>query len=105
MVRKFDVETLAFARSMPLLTVLDMLSAKFGFYWRRDRDFQPEKDKRTQRIYVAQGDKAWELLVTGFKWYDTRAKKGGGGGIDLVVHLVGLDFVAAVRLLNCSSSD
>ena len=42
---------------------------------------------------------AWELLVTGPKWFDTRAGEGGGGGIDLVMHLLGLDFVKSVKLL------
>ncbi|MBZ3343388.1 hypothetical protein IPR00_22095, partial [Xanthomonas perforans] len=38
-----------------------------------------------------------ELLATGPKWYDTRAEKGGGGAIDLAMHLLRLDFVSAVK--------
>jgi hypothetical protein len=42
------------------------------------------------RLYVSSPEgAAWELLVTGPKWFDTRAGKGGGGGIDLVMHLLG----------------
>jgi hypothetical protein len=41
----------------------------------------------------------FELLVTGLKWFDARAGKGGGGAVDLCMHLLGLDFVAAVKLL------
>jgi hypothetical protein len=99
MARKFDDETLAFARSLPLSEVLDKLGQQLGFFWRRDPDFQPEKDQRTVRLYVSREGSAWELLVTGAKWFDTRANKGGGGGIDLAMHLAGLDFVQAVKLL------
>ena len=42
---------------------------------------------------------AWEVLVTGLKWYDVRTGQGGGGGIDLVMYLLGIDFVAAVKFL------
>ena len=99
MARKFDDETLAFARSLPLSEVLDKLGQQLGFFWRRDPDFKPEKDQRTVRLYVSREGAAWELLVTGVKWFDTRAGKGGGGGIDLVMHLLGLDFVKSVKLL------
>ena len=34
------------------------------------------------------------------KWYDTRARKGGGGAIDLAMHVLGLTFVDAVKSLN-----
>jgi hypothetical protein len=79
MARKFDDETLAFARSLPLSEVLDKLGQQLGFFWRRDPDFQPEKDQRTVRLYVSREGAAWELLVTGAKWFDTRANKGGEG--------------------------
>ena len=42
----------------------------------------------------------FEILTTGLKWYDTRAKKGGGGAIDLAMHVLGLSFVDAVKLLT-----
>ena len=36
------------------------------------------------------------------KFFDTRADKGGGGAIDLAMHLLRLDFVAAVKRLSSS---
>lgn len=99
MVKKFEESQLSTIRMLPLSEVLNRLGQS-GFYWRRDRDFQPTKDKRTERLYVTRDGDAWEILVTGEKWFDTRAGKGGGGGIDLVMHLVRLDFVGAVRLLS-----
>lgn len=99
--RSFDDETLAWVREMPLSQVLDRLRDAGHLFWRRDADFVPEKDKRTVRLYVSSPSGfAWEVLVTGPKWFDVRAGKGGGGGIDLVMHLLGIDFVKAVKLLS-----
>lgn len=98
--RAFDDETLERVREMPLAMVLDRLRDHGKLFWRRDLDFRPEKDARTGRVFVSlPNGSAWELLVTGSKWYDSRKGKGGGGGIDLVMHLLTLDFVSAVKLL------
>ena len=91
--RSFDDETLAWVREMPLSQVLDKLRDDGQLFWRRDPDFVPEKDKRTVRLFLSSPSGfAWEVLVTGLKWFDVRAGKGGGGGIDLVMHLLGIDF-------------
>jgi hypothetical protein len=49
-------------------------------------------------VHAARGD--FEILTTGSKWYDTRARKGGGGAIDLVMHVGDLSFVDAVTYLR-----
>lgn len=86
---------------MPLSQVLDKLRDDGQLFWRRDLDFVPEKDKRTVRLFLSSPSGfAWEVLVTGLKLFDVRAGKGGGGGIDLVMHLLGIDFVKAVKLLS-----
>lgn len=72
---------------------------RIGLYWKVDPDFLPEKNLKTQRLYVSVGSRVVELLVTDMKWYDARAKKGGGGGIDLAMYLLSLDFVHAVKAL------
>ena len=98
--RSFDNDTICWVREMPLPVVLDKLRDAGLLTWRRDPDFVPEKDKRTIRLFVCTpAGASWEVLVTGSKWYDTRACKGGGGGIDLVMHLLRVDFVQAVKLL------
>jgi len=38
-----------------------------------------------------------ELLVTGARFLDTRADKGGGGAIDLAMYLFRLSFVDALK--------
>ena len=101
MARKyFDDERLVRVRALPLLRVLDRLKEDGTLFWRRDMDFVPEKDSRTMRLFISvPSGSTWEILITDVKWYDSRAGKGGGGGIDLVVYLLGVDFVMTVRLL------
>ena len=80
------------------MTVPETLDA-LGLYWKRDPDFVPVKDKATVRLNVSIGGGGVELLATGPKWYDTRTEKGGGGAIDLTLHLFQVDFVIAVKRL------
>jgi hypothetical protein len=43
-------------------------------------------------------------VTTGLKWYDTRARRGGGGAIDLAMHVLGLSFVDAVKHLTTAAA-
>jgi hypothetical protein len=98
--RFFDDKKLAKVRSLPLLEVLDMLRVHGKLFWRRDLDFVSEKNQETVRLFLSSPSGfAWEVLITGLKWYDVRAGKGGGGGIDLVMHLLGVDFITAAKLI------
>ena len=72
---------------------------RLGLYWKRDPDFVPMKDKATFRLNVSICGGSVELLATGPKWFDTRMSKGGGGAIDLTMHLFQVDFVTAVKQL------
>jgi hypothetical protein len=76
--RSFDPAALDALRSIPPAETLDRL----GLVWKIDRDFRPQKDSRTVRLHVAVGAGVVELVVTGARWYDTRAQRGGGGAID-----------------------
>jgi hypothetical protein len=96
--RSFDPVLLDALRSMPPAETLDRL----GLHWKRDPDFKPIKNQSTMRLYVSVGSGVTELLATGPKWYDTRAQRGGGGAIDLTMHLFQLSFVDAVKLLTTS---
>lgn len=44
------------------------------------------------------------INVTGQKWFDHEAGKGGYGAIDLVKHLCGVDFLAALKWLQALGS-
>jgi hypothetical protein len=69
-------------------------------YQKEDSTFIPIKDDNTSRWHVNANGRDYELLITGAKWFDTRKQKGGGGAIDLAMHLFDLDFVNAVKLLK-----
>jgi hypothetical protein len=94
--RSFDAALLAALRSMTPHQTLDRL----GLSWKRDPAFLPTKNPATVRLHVTVGAGVVELVVTGARWYDTRAQRGGGGAIDLTMHVLGLSFVDAVRRLT-----
>jgi hypothetical protein len=98
--RTFDPQTLSQLRELPLAQALERL----GLYMSRDRDFVPVKDPRTERWFVSAGAGVYELLVTGIKWFDTSARKGGGGAIDLTMHLLDVGFAAAVKRLGAAAA-
>lgn len=81
------------------LAAADVLTA-VADYIKQDRDFKPRINAQSTRWHVSAGGAEFEILCTGSKFLDTRASKGGGGAVDLVMHLLGLDFKQAVALLR-----
>lgn len=67
---------------------------------KKDRTFKPVKDAMTSRWHVTVDGHEFELLLTGPKFWDTRAHTGGGGAIDLAMHLGGIDFKSAASRLQ-----
>lgn len=67
---------------------------------KRDDSYQPRKDCASSRWHVSAGGHEYELLVTGPKFWDTRDGRGGGGALDLVMHLLSVDFKKASRQLE-----
>lgn len=61
-----------------------------GYYVSRDAAFEPRKSKRTMSVFISKDPDVREFILTGEKWYDKRKEVGGGGAIDLVMHLEGL---------------
>jgi len=94
--RSFPKALIDELQAFHVVGVLELL----GVCWKRDPDYSPTKDKATARLYVSIGGGVVELLATGTKWYDVREKVGGGGAIDLVMHLFKVDFVSAVKQLR-----
>lgn len=70
-----------------------------------DVTFVPTKDPRTHRWHVCTERGDYEILTTGSKWFDTRARTGGGGAIDLAMHILDLSFVGAVRRLTAGADN
>jgi hypothetical protein len=73
--------------------------ARLALHCKADPTYFPVKDLDSRRWHVQTRVGDFEILTTGMKWYDTRAKKGGGGAIDLAMHLLEVSFVEAVKLL------
>jgi hypothetical protein len=66
-------------RDIPLRDVLE----RYGF--------EPRREGTTLRAKSLHHN----IVVTGGRWFDNKANIGGGGAIDLVMHLGGVDFMAA----------
>ena len=97
MARPLSDAMLTRARSLSLVEGFKL----FGWFWAKDPDYKPRLDPNSRRINVSMpSGEVRELLITGEKWFNTREKVGGYGVIDLVMHLEGLDFPKAVRLIN-----
>ena len=93
--RSFNAELLAALRELPSDTALERIAISA----KADSTYHPAKHRATRRWHVRTACGEFEILTTGTKWYDTRAKKGGGGAIDLTMHVLRLSFVDAVRRL------
>lgn len=94
--RSFSPATLSSLRNIPVDEALRLLAIDF----KADPTYRPLKDPRSRRWHVHTARGEFEILTTGSaKWYDTRAQRGGGGAIDLAMHLLQLPFVNAVKLL------
>jgi hypothetical protein len=93
--RSFDRATLTPLREMPSEDALTLLA----IHCKADSTFQPIKNEISRRWHVRTTVGEFEILTTGSKWYDTRAKIGGGGAIDLAMYILQLSFVDAVKFL------
>ena len=94
---RFKQAALASLRDMPSEDALAVLA----IYYKPDLTYLPVKDPSSRRGHVCTSCGEFEILTTGpHKWYDTRARRGGGGAIDLAMHLRQLSFVDSLRLLN-----
>jgi hypothetical protein len=82
-----------------LLAAADVLLS-IADHAKRDASFAPRSRHQGTRWHVTAGQSEFELLCTGPKFFDTRAGNGGGGALDLVMHLHGLDFKRAVQFLR-----
>lgn len=91
-----DNVTLGRWRALDAAAVLERL----GCYAKQDPDFRPVRARGTRRFHVNVDGAEFELLLCGPRFFDARARRGGGGAVDLVMHLYGLNFKRAVRRLQ-----
>jgi site-specific recombinase XerD len=91
--RSFDHATLRPLREMASEDALALLA----IYYKVDSTYVPANDPRSRRWHARTAAGEFELLTTGQKWWDTRAEKGGGGAIDLAMHLLQLPSLRPLR--------
>jgi hypothetical protein len=91
-----DNSELQHYRGLQAMEVLSLMAR----HVKVDADFHPISAKSTRRVHVNAGDADWELLVEGPRFFDTRAGTGGGGAVDLVMHLWRVPFRKAVAMLR-----
>lgn len=91
----FRETTLLHLRETPSDAALRSLST----YCKADASYHPNNDSNSRSWHVRTECGEFEILTTGVKWYDPRAKVGGGGAIDLAMHILQLAFVDAVKIL------
>lgn len=65
-----------------------------------DVTYTPVQSSQSSRWHASRGGHDFELLLTGPKFWDTRSQVGGGGAVDLVMHLAGTSFKEAAVLLK-----
>ena len=94
--RSVDNLTLERWRALDALVVLERL----GCHTKADATFEPVSAHGTQRYHVNADGQGFELLLRGPKFFDTRLQRGGGGAVDLVMHVRQVDFKGATDLLR-----
>jgi hypothetical protein len=97
--RSFSPAMLTRLREMPSGDVLPLVAIDV----KADPTYLPIKAGRSRRWHVLSIRGEFEILTTGPKWYDMRARRGGGGAIDLAMHVLGVSFVDAVRHLTAAA--
>lgn len=73
---------------------------RLGMFAKRDLAFEPVKSAATERWHVTvDHGGVVEVVLTWPKWHEPASGAGGGGAIDLGMHLTGLPFARLVRRL------
>lgn len=94
--KTFSEELLRKYREIDCAQILPLICE----FSKKDSFFTPIKNNHTTCWFIKAGGKDYELLVTANKWFDRRAKVGGGGAIDLIMYLYNIDFKQAVTKLK-----
>ena len=94
--RSVDNSELGRWRELDSIHVLRLLAE----HVKEDLSFHPSSSHLTTRWHVHVAGHDWEFLCTGPKFWDVRMDCGGGGAVDLVMHIYGLNFKAAAKLLK-----
>jgi hypothetical protein len=96
----WNSEQISRARRVRFDTVLDFIDA----YHKRDHDYAPlDPSRKSVRVQISYQERDFRVVITGEKWVNEllpvdQPNRGGGGVIDFVRHITGLNFVQAVKI-------
>lgn len=76
-----------------------LVLSKVADYAKADATYTPVKNRSSSRWHVTCRGTDFELLLTGPKFWDIRGQVGGGGAVDLLMHLEKRSFKGAVARL------
>lgn len=85
-------------RALDAVFVLEVLAD----HAKADVTYVPQRQNTSTRWHARCDGREFELLLTGPKFWDTRSQAGGGGAVDLVMHLKACSFKQAVAWLRQS---
>ena len=74
--------------------------AALADYAKEDVSYTPRLSSKSTRWHATAGGTDFEIICTGEKFWDLRAERGGGGAIDLAMHLFGGTCKQAVKTLK-----
>lgn len=93
-------EQIDLARCVRFSVLLDFL----GAHYKQDHDYEPfDSSRKSIRVQVGYQCRDYRFILTGEKWFNEllpsdHPNRGGGGAIDFVRHITGLNFVQAVKV-------
>lgn len=94
---RFDEELVTRFRVM----TVEQTARILGLYCKQDKNYESTAHRNSKCYHISKDGEVFEIIVTQLKWYSTHRRYGGGGGIDLTMHLYGETFKAALtRLTN-----
>lgn len=80
----------------------EVVLAGVATYAKKDMSYVPTHGADSARWHATVGLVDFELLLTGPKFWDCHERVGGGGAVDLAMHLLRCDFRAAVKRLRAA---
>lgn len=83
-------------RSLDAASVLSCVAN----YVKEDLMFKPKVRIGESKVHAVVGEREFDFVVLGPKWFDLNQKRGGGGAVDLIAHVFGHSFKQAVAVLR-----
>lgn len=93
---RFDKDLIARFRMMSV----EQTALTLGLYCKQDKEYRSTTHKHSSCFHISKDSEVFEIITTELKWYSTHRGCGGGGGIDLAMHLFGECFKAALLRLS-----